>query len=60
MPKKAQASDSFGSPCSLEGQLYPGVHQQSGGQEREGGNCPLCSTLRGSHLEHCIQNWDVK
>jgi len=38
MPKKAQASDSFGSPCSLEGQLYPGVHQQSGGQEREGGN----------------------
>ena len=26
--------------CSLEGQWYPGLHQQTGSQQGEGGHCP--------------------
>jgi len=27
--------------CSPEGKMYPGLYQKKGGQQREGGDCPL-------------------
>jgi len=41
---------------TLEGQLYPGLHQKRGGQQGERGNCPTllcpCETPSG------VQAWD--
>ena len=31
--------------CSLRGQLYPGLHQQRGGHQNEGGHCPSLVSL---------------
>jgi len=27
--------------CSADGQLYPGMHQKRGGQQGDGGHCPM-------------------
>ena len=31
--------------CSPEGQLYPGMHQKRGGQQGDGGHCPMWSPM---------------
>ena len=33
------------SACSLRGQLYPGLHQQRGAHQSEGGHCPSLLSL---------------
>ena len=33
------------SACTLRGQLYPGLHQQRGAHQSEGGHCPSLVSL---------------
>ena len=33
------------SACSLRGQMYPGLYQQGGGHQNEGGHCPSLVSL---------------
>lgn len=40
--------------CSLDNQLYPGLHKKRHSQQ---GKCLLCSVLGRTHLEVCIELW---
>jgi len=43
--------------CSLESRQNSGLHQQIGGQQVEGNDCPLCLALVRCPVEYCVQVW---
>ena len=45
----------FWCTCSLEGELYPWLHQKRGGQQEQGGDCPSLLHLVRPNLEYCVQ-----